>query len=338
MLSNQRSQNRVSRKWICLVLVIVAGLLLGSCSQPPKVYRVGVLSGLSFVASITDGLKARMTELGYIEGKNIIYDVQATDFDMDKYKSVLQKFVADKVDVIFVFPTEATMEAKAATQGTNIPVVFSFALIEGMGLVDSVRAPGGSITGVRYPGPDIVLKRFEIMRELVPQAKQMLIPYQKGYPIATPQLEALRPVAEAAGVKLIEVPAETAADLEAQLQTLAQSADNQFDAILFLAEPLTVTPDPFIVIGKFAAEHNIPVGGALMSAGGYDSIFGVNVDNIAVGKQAAPLIDKIFKGIPAGTIPVVSAENYIQINYKAAQAQGITVSDGLLNQANEIIR
>ena len=108
---------------------------------------------------------------------------------MTKYKSVLQKFVADKVDAIFVFPTEASLEAKTATQGTNIPVVFNFAFIEGMGLVDSVRAPGGNITGVRYPGPDIAIKRFEIMRALVPQAKRMLIPYQKGYPIVTPQVE-----------------------------------------------------------------------------------------------------------------------------------------------------
>jgi putative ABC transport system substrate-binding protein len=106
---------------------------------------------------------------------------------------------------------------------------------------------------------------------------------------------------------------------------------------MFVAEPLTVTPDPFIVLGKFAAKHKIPIGGALMSAGGYDSIFGVNVENEAVGKQAAPLLDKIFKGIPAGTLPVVSAENYIQVNYKAAQEQGFTVPEGMLNQANEVI-
>ncbi len=106
------------------------------------------------------------------------------------------------------------------------------------------------------------------------------------------------------------------------LQAFPQSADNRIDAIFLIVEPLAVTSDPFIVMGKFAAEHKIPIGGALMSAGGYDSIFGVNVENIAVGKQAAPLLDKIFKGIPAGTIPVVSAENYIQINYKAAQAPG----------------
>lgn len=338
MPSNHHSHNRTHRIWALLAGSIIAALLLSGCAQPPKVYRVGVLSGLSFVANITDGLKAKMTELGYVEGKNIIYDVQATDFDMTKYKSILQKFVADKVDAIFVFPTEASIEAKNATQGTNIPVVFDFALIEGMGIVDSVRAPGGNITGVRYPGPDIVLKRFELMRELMPQAKRMLAPYQKGYPIVAPQLEVLRPAAQAAGIKLVEVPANDAADLQAQLQTLPQSADNRIDAIFLIVEPLTVTPDPFIVLGKFATEHKIPIGGALMSAGGYDSIFGVSVDNIAVGKQAAPLIDKIFKGIQAGTIPVVSAENYIQINYKAAQAQGITVPEGMLNQANEVIR
>lgn len=340
MFGNHRSHNRIGTGQDFLLLILVAALLLSGCggAQTPRTYRVGVLSGLSFVANITDGLKTKMAELGYVEGQNITYDVQATDFDMDKYKSILKKFVDDKVDVIFVFPTEASMEAKAATQGTNIPVVFSFALIEGMGLVDSVRAPGGNVTGVRYPGPDIAAKRFELMLELTPQAKRILIPYQKGYPIVTPQLEAVRPLAQAAGVELIEVPANDAADLEAQLKALSQESDKPADAIMFLAEPLTVTPDPFVVVGKFAAEHKIPIGGALMSVGGYNSIFGVNVENVAVGKQAAPLLDKIFKGIPAGTIPVVSAENYIQVNYKAAQEQGITVPEGMLKQANEIIR
>ena len=338
MLGNKNSLNKRRSGWTILVAVVVISLLLGGCAQKPKVYRVGVLSGLDFVADITDGLKAKMTELGYVEGKNIVYDVQKINFDMAAYKSALQKFVADKVDVIFVFPTEASIEAKTATQGTNIPVVFAFAQIEGMGLVNSVREPGGNITVVRYPGPDIAVKRFEVMRELVPQAKRMLVPYQKGYPIVTSQLEVLRPAAAAAGVTLIEAPADNAAEMETILQARAKSADVGVDAILFLAEPLAVTPDAFIVMGKFAAEHKLPIGGALMSAGGYESVYGVNVQNVAVGKQAAPLIDKIFKGTQAGTIPVVSAENYFQFNYKAAQALGLKVPEGLLGQANEIIR
>jgi putative ABC transport system substrate-binding protein len=326
--------------FILLPLLLAAVLILSGCNAQasPKVYRVGVLSGLDYVADITDGFKAKMTELGYVEGQNIIYDVQKSNFDMAAYKSILQKFVADKVDLIFVFPTEASLEAKIATQGTDIPVIFSFALIEGMGLVDSVREPGGNITGVRFPGPDIAVKRFEIMLQLAPQAKRILVPYQKGYPIVVSQLEALHPVAEAAGVTLIELPAADAAELETELQARADSGDIGLDAILFLAEPLTVTPDAFAVIGKFGAEHKIPVGGALISVGEYASVFGVNVRTINVGQQAAPLADKIFKGIPVGTIPVVSAESFLQINYKAAQKLGITVPEGLLSQADEIIR
>ncbi len=323
-----------------LVCLVVATLLLSGCGiQPSKVYRVGVLSGLNYVAVITDGFKSKMTELGYVEGKNIVYDVQKTDFDPAAYKKALNKFVEDKVDVIVVYPTEATLEAKAATQGTNIPVVFAFALIEGMDIVKDVRAPGGNITGVRYPGPDIALKRFEIMREIAPNAKRMLLPYQKGYPIVAPQLEILRPVAKAAGVTLVEIPAADAKDLQAQLDALAKAGDVSGDAILILVEPLAVTPDAYAVMGKFAYDHKLPIGGALMSAEErYTSIFGVNVDPVVSGQLTAPLVDKVLKGMPAGTVPVVSDESFFQINYKAAQELGVTVPEGLLKQANEVIR
>jgi len=322
---------------VCAIVACVVALS-GCGVQKPKTYRVGVLSGLDFVADITDGLKAGMAELGYVEGENITYDVQKTNFDIAAYRAILQKFVADKVDVIFVFPTEASQEAKAATQGTDIPVVFAFAQVEGMNLIDSVREPGGNITGVRYPGPDIALRRLEVMLELAPQAKRVYIPYQRGYPIVASQLELVRPAAEAAGITLIEAPADNAAELEADLQARAGSADIGLDAILFVAEPLAVTPDAFTVIAKFATEHSIPFGGALMTVGGYGTVFGVNIDNVAVGKQAAPLIDKIFKGTPAGTIPVVSAENFLQIDLTAAEKLGITVPEGLLAQADEVIR
>lgn len=338
MVGHSHSQ-QVRNNWMILIGLLVLALLSSSCGvQKPQVYRVGILSGLDFVGDIADGLKAGMAELGYVEGENIIYDVQKTNFDMAAYKAILEKFVADKVDVIFVFPTEASLEAKATTQETDIPVVFAFAQIEGMDLVDSVREPGGNITGVRYPGPDIALRRFEVMLELAPQAKRVWVPYQRGYPIVESQLEIVRPAAEAAGVTLIEFPADSAAELEADLQARAASADIGLDAIMFVAEPLAVTPDAFTVIAKFATEHKIPFGGALMTVGEYGSIYGVNINNVAVGKQAAPLVDKVLKGTPAGTIPVVSAENFLQINYTAAEKLGLAVPEGLLAQADEVIR
>jgi putative tryptophan/tyrosine transport system substrate-binding protein len=137
---------------------------------------------------------------------------------------------------------------------------------------------------------------------------------------------------------LIEVPADNAAELEAELQKQTTSVNSDTDAVLMMAEPLCVTPENFVVLGKFADEHKIPIGGALMSIGGYESVFGLTPQSIPQGEQAAFLTDKILRGVPAGTIPVVSADSFFQFNYKAAQELGLKVPEGLLSKADEIIR
>lgn len=332
------SRSTVHKGWAILIVAVVISLFLSGCTEEPKVYRVGVLSGFNYIAGITDAFKAEMTELGYVEGENILYDVQSTDFDMEAYRSILEQFVEDDVDLIFVYPTEAALEAKMATEGTDIPVLFDFAFTEGVDLVDNLLEPGGNMTGVRYPGPDVALRRYEIMRQLAPDARRIWVPYQAGYPPVPAQLETLRPAAEAEGVELIEFAANNAAEIEAELERLAESEDIGIDAILTLADPVSATPDMVLVMARFAAEHQIPIGGALIEVEGYGTIFGVNADVAAAGKQAAPLADKILKGTPAGSIPVLSLESFLQINYTTAQKLGVEVPESLLEQANEIIR
>jgi len=334
-MANKKNSQTV---WTLLIWVMIATLLLSGCSgsQAKKQYKVGMLIGLEFTAPIADGFKAGMAELGYVEGENIVYDVQVTNFDIPTYQSILKKFVADKVDLIVVTPTEATIEAKTITQGTDIPVVFSFAFTEGMGIIDSVSQPGGNITGVRFPGVDITIKRFEIMRQIAPDAKRFWMPYQRGYPIVAPQLEALEPLAKAEGITLIPFQADNAAELQAELDKYTAADD--MDAILALVEPLMVVPDAFEVIASFADEHELPFGGVYNSVGEYTSTFGVNVDLFESGKLAAPLADKVLKGTSAGTIPAISPEHFIQVNYKVAQKLGLTVPDGIIKQADEVIR
>ena len=321
-----------------LIPVCLVSLFFGSCSKKTeKVYHIGILSGLDFFSAITDGFKGKMAELGYIEGKNIFYDVQKTNIDIIAYRNILKKFVSDKVDLIVAFPTEASMEAKSITQGTNIPVVFVNAFTENTNLINSVREPGGNITGVRWPGPDMALQRLEIMREIVPHAKHLWIPYQKSYPIVSSQLEALRAAMKNAGLLMTEIPADSATELESVLKKQARLGGLP-DAILMIVEPLCVTPPTFMVLAKFAANKKIPLGGAYMPIPGYEPIFGLTPQAIPQGKQAAFLADKVLKGTPAGTIPVVSAESYFQINYKSAEKLGLKVNEGLLGRANEIIK
>lgn len=344
MSSQKQSQGKLSKVWALLMLATVAAMLLSGCgaAQQSKVYHVGVLSGLDAFAPSIDGFKAKLSELGYIEGKNIVYDVQSTNVDMAAYQKAAQKFVTDKVDLIFVFPTEAAAIVKTATQSTNIPVVFvlAFTDVKGINLINSIREPGGNITGVRFPSIDIASKRLEILAQMAPNAKRIFVPYLKDYPNVPGQLDVIRPQAQGMGIQLVEFAAASPQDLQAEMDRRAALSDPGIDAILTIAEPLSITPSFFDVLGKFSYAHKIPVGGALMttSDGNNSSLFGLLPDAKTAGQQAALLADKIFKGTPAGTIPVGTSASYFQINYKAAQAFGLTVPEGLLNMADQVIK
>ncbi len=331
-------QTGFKRQMLLATLIVAAIFLSGCIAETPKVYHVGILSGTDAFLPIADGFKAKMTELGYVEGKNIIYDLQKTNADPAGEQRAARKFVDDKVDLIFTFPTEPSVTAQAATQGTNIPVVFAYAGIEGSTLVKSVREPGGNITGVRFPGPEQISKRLEILLEIAPSVKRVWIGYDKNYPNTAPALAALRPLALSKNVTLVEVPAATMEELKADLEARNKSADIGMDAIILMPDIFNHHPDGWAVISKFAAEHKLPLGGSFLYTVEQGAVFGNANDLANVGVLAAPLADKILKGTPAGTIPVLTPEQDLWINYKRAQELGLNVSEGMLNRANKILR
>ena len=190
---------------------------------------------------------------------------------------------------------------------------------------------------MRYPGPELVSKRLEILHEIAPQVKRVWIGYDKNNANIPPALEALRPTASSLGMTLVEVPATTLEELQADLATRTKSADLGLDAILAMPDSINTSPAGTAMLSKFAAEHKVPMAGGLASqVQGALFVNGTNFTN--VGELAAPLADKILKGTPAGTIPVVTPEQELYINYKVAQELGLTVPDGLLRQATEIVR
>lgn len=339
MLSQNNVQTRIQTGWITLIWVVVFALLLSGCgAEKPKVYRVGILSGGS-MAVISDGFKAEMTKLGYIEGQNIVYDAPDAGVNLAGAQSIAKKFVDDKVDLIFTSgSTPSALAAQAATQGTDIPVVFTFATTEGTNLIKSVREPGGNITGVRYPGPEQISKRLDFLLEIAPQVKRVWIGYDKNSPNTAPTLEALRPAASSLGVTLVEVPATTLEELKADLAARDQAADPGLDAIILMPDGFSNSPDGFAMMSKFAAEHKVPLGGSFLYTVEQGAVFGNANNLIKVGELAASPADKILKGIPAGTIPVVTPEDDLYINYKVAQDLGLTIPEGLLKQAVQIIR
>jgi putative ABC transport system substrate-binding protein len=299
---------------------------------------VGIISGAEAFVDIADGFKARMAGLGYVVGENIEYDLQKLNADPEGEKRVAEKFVQDKVDLIFAFPSDPAVAAKAAAEGTNIPVVFAMAGIEGNNLVESVSKPGGNVTGVRFPGPDNCVKRFEILHELVPYAKRIYLIYDPHYPNCDPSLKGLRLAASSLGLTFVEDPVNNMEELHAALQTRAAMEDIGIDVILLMPDILNHSPDGFRAILKFANEHRVPIGGGGAFTADLGATFSFAPDFCETGMLAAPIADKILKGTPAGTIAVVTAQSRLRLNYKVIQELGLTVPEGLLSRAEEIIR
>ncbi len=326
------------RQILLVILLVIFCVFLSSCSKKTqKLYRIGIVSSFEPFTSIADGFKAEMTELGYVEGKNIVYDLRIAHMDPKEEERIVRKFVEDRVDLIVAFPTESALVAKATTQGTGLPVVFALAGIEGNDLVETVPKPGGNITGVRYPGPDLVVKRFEFLYELVPHIKRLYVPYNPNYPTCLPSLIALRPVASSLGVMLTEEPVSSIEELQAALEERAKSADIGIDAVQILPESLTQSPEGWALISNFTKQHKLPLVGSVISSADTGGIFSYCVNFFEVGQQAAPIADKILKGTPAGSIMVVTPPSYLRLNYKIIKELGITVPGGLLSRADEII-
>ncbi len=324
---------------VMLVWIISITLLAGGCgSQQETVYHVGILSGSDAFLDIAAGFKASMTEAGYIESQNIIYDMQTLNVDPAGEQRIARKFVENQVDLIFAFPTEPALAAKIATQGTDIPVIFAFAGIEEAHLVDSVREPGGNITGVRFPGPEQTSKRLELLLELAPQVKRVWIGYDQHYPTNAPSLAALRLTASALEVTLVEVPVTTLAELADDLAARTQADDPGMDALLLMPDIFNHSPEGWDIIRTFTTRHNLPLAGSFRYTVDQGAVFGIANDLFKVGELAAPMADKVLTGTPTGSIPVVSPEKDLWINYRVARDLGLTVPAGLLSQATEVIR
>ncbi len=323
-----------------LALLVVGGYLVlmqgGIKAKPEKIYHVGVVNGAPFFAPAADGFKQKMTELGYVEGVNIVYDIQTATATTDA-RAIADTFVQNGVDLIYAFPVGVVVEAKKATKGTTIPIVSIGA--DSPGVIDSIQRPGGNITGVAFPIAEVAVRRLEVLHELAPEARIMMLPVLKDYPTIAPSLASLGPVAERLRLTFIVVPVADPGEVVGYLKEYDKK-DVGFDAILILSQPLAGDPEFMNPIYDFADKHGIPVGGVIDTQTPQSSrgLFSLIPEPFHMGELTAPLADKIFRGTDPGSIPIVTPEMFLEINSRAVTRLGLTINESLLNIANKIDR
>lgn len=338
-MKNKFNNKAARHQWRIIALFCIFYLTLSGCASPyKKIYRVGILCGIDSLASTIDGFKAKMSELGYKEGQNILYDIQKTNIDPDGEKHMIERFIGEKVDLIFAFPHDAAITARDSTQKTDTPVIFAYANIDDEVFVNSLLEPGGNITGVQHPLKQLMVKRFEYLIEIDPTIERIWVGYDNSQPSFPHALEALKLAAQAKQITLVEVLVDSPDTIKADFEQREKSADIGIDAILLTPSPVLQTQESWDIIKVFAEKHNLPVSANIYEQIKDGAVFHLGNDYIDVGKKAATLADKILQGTPPSEIPVLSPEDYLRINLVRAITLGLNVPDGLLKQAAEIIR
>ncbi|MBI2640481.1 MAG: hypothetical protein HYW91_01185 [Candidatus Sungbacteria bacterium] len=168
-----------------IIPIAIVVLLLGGWSavlnffkkpiEPPKTYTVGIIvRGESYRPGV-EGFRSKMKELGYEEGKNIIYRINFVE-KREELPSVISGILKEGVDLLHIYSTPATVEAHKLTK--TVPIVFgSMGDPLASGVIESPQRPGKNVTGVSSLSSPLAAKRLEFLKEAVPKIKKVAIPF-----------------------------------------------------------------------------------------------------------------------------------------------------------------
>ena len=322
------------RKFIALLCGATASPLAAHAQQPEKVYRVGFLSPVTPFAESSEGgavfLRA-MAERGYALGRNLAIERRAAMGRTDNLHQLAQELFAAKVDVIITMGYPTTLAARA----TGIPTVVVDGVGDpiGIGLIESLARPGGSVTGIAEFTPDLSTLRLSLLKELVPQLRRVALLWNQDDPAMTLRYRASSEAAERLGVTVQALGLREPNDFEAAFASMRQEIP---DAILMVNDGLTVLNSKRVF--DFALQHRVPAiyerkflvhDGGLMAYG---------PDLTELFERAAALVDRVLKGARPSELPFEQPTRYtFAINLKTAKALGLTIPPTLLARADAVI-
>jgi putative tryptophan/tyrosine transport system substrate-binding protein len=308
---------------------------LGARAQQPAMPAVGFLSPTSPDANVDRlrGFRQGLKENGYVEGENVAIEYRWAENQMDRLPELAAQLVRRRVAVIAAFGHDPAFAAKTAT--TTIPVVFLAAEDPvRLGLVASVARPGGNLTGINFFGAEVVSKRLELLRQLVPAAVRVAVLVN---PAARTTTEAtlieLEPAARAMGLQIQVLNASTSREIDAAFATFGRQPP----------DALFVGLDPFlnsrrVQLVHLASRHAVPASYSVRDcaeAGGLMS-YGSNITDAF--RQVGVYSGRILRGAKAADLPVVQSSKFeLVINAQIARMLGITVPPSLLAVADEVI-
>jgi putative tryptophan/tyrosine transport system substrate-binding protein len=330
------------RDFITLLGGAAAAWPLTARAQQPigrtaKMPRVGMLMPGPAVhsAAILDPFYRGLHELGYVEGQNLAIERRDGDWKPDRLPALAAELVGLNVDIIVAWSTPT---ARAAKQATNSIPIIAAVMADPVGdeLVANLARPGGNVTGTTFLGPELVPKRLQLLRDVVPGLARVAAlwhPHAYGERTMASVVKDIEDAARTLGMQLQLVPADSPDDIASAFSAMAKE---RADAFMVFPSPMLFGEHRRIV--GLAASSRLPgmyQAREFVDAGGLMS-YGANLDDLF--RRTATYVDKIVKGAKPADLPVERPTKFeLVINLKAARTVGLTINRDILLVADEVI-
>ena len=320
---------------------LTGGLLaapLAAEAQPAgKVWRIGIIGYAPTTADMVgpnpkpravNALLQGLGELGYVYGQHYVTEPRGAEGKADRFPGLVADLVRLQVDVI-VAVSASLPAVKQAT--STIPIVFPGTTDPvGAGYAKNLARPGGNFTGLSFQSLELVVKRLEFLKQLVPTGEPVAVLWDRAFP---GQWAAVEAAARERRWKLLSLPILDVSEVDGALRTATKARA----VALLVTAGLALDPHPQRV-ADLAATHRLP---AMYHFRFYVDRGGLACyapDLVEVWRAAATFVDKILKGATPGDLPVEQPTKYeLVINLRTAKALGLTIPQSLLQRADQVI-
>jgi len=323
------------------VMVLAVGVLLapaaGEAQQAARQVKIGMLCAgfcpFPVPEATSRPLINALERVGLIQGRTLVWDIGGVVFSEDQIAVEAQKLVARRPDLILVWPgnVAAARAAKDATR--TIPIVL-MAVPDAVehGLVDSLGHPGGNISGISVPLFDLTMKQLQILTEINPRLKGIIVVHGDLDRGQRQTVDRLRGAAASlrldAGISVTE-----ARNVEQALAT----APAGVRAVLAIGSmPIAVERG----IRLLALERKLPfiMPWRAWEGGSTGTLIGYGPRFPAVAERTVALIDRILKGARPGDLPVEEPTSYaLVIDGVMVKALGLTIPPSVRARADEVL-